>query len=71
MARLYAVLHCFENEIRTFIRETLEEKEAADWADKLPPAAKRFAESRQKSAFADTWLEGEKTDIWDLLILEC
>jgi hypothetical protein len=63
MARLYAVLHCFENEIRTFIRETLEEKEGPDWADKLPAAAKKFAESRQKTAFADTWLEGEKSDI--------
>jgi hypothetical protein len=30
MARLYAVLHCFENEIRTLIRETLEEKEGTD-----------------------------------------
>lgn len=63
MARLYAVLHCFENEIRTFIRETLEEKEGSDWADKLPVAVKRFAESRQNSASGDTWLEGEKTDI--------
>jgi hypothetical protein len=63
MARLYAVLHCFENEIRTFIRETLEEKEGADWAEKLPVAARKFAEARQKSAFADTWLEGEKSDI--------
>ena len=26
MARLYAVLHCFENEVRSLIRETLEEK---------------------------------------------
>ncbi len=26
MARLYAVLHCFENEVRKFIRETLKEK---------------------------------------------
>jgi hypothetical protein len=63
MARLYAVLHCFENEIRTFIRETLEEKDGVDWADQLPIAAKRFAEGRQKTAFADTWLEGEKSDI--------
>jgi hypothetical protein len=63
MARLYAVLHCFENEIRTFIRETLDEKEGADWVDKLPAAAKKFADSRQKSASADTWLEGEKSDI--------
>jgi hypothetical protein len=63
MARLYAVLHCFENEIRTLIRETLEEKEGPDWADKLPAAVKTFADTRQKSAFGDTWLEGEKSDI--------
>jgi len=63
MARLYAVLHCFENEIRTFIRETLEEKEGTDWAEKLPAAVKKFAESRQKTAFGATWLEGEKSDI--------
>ena len=36
MARLYAVLFCFENEIRDFIRETLLEKEGEDWVDKLP-----------------------------------
>jgi len=46
MARLYAVLHCFENEVRALIRETLEEKDGPDWLDKLPSAAKRFAESR-------------------------
>ena len=63
MARVYAILHCFENEIRTFIRETLEEKEGVDWEEKLPVAARRFAESRQKTAFGDTWLEGEKSDI--------
>jgi hypothetical protein len=63
MARLYAVLHCFENEVRAFIRETLEEKEGADWLEKLPQAVKRFAEGRQKTAFSDTWLEGEKSDL--------
>jgi hypothetical protein len=26
MARLYAVLHAFENEIRSFIRDTVDEK---------------------------------------------
>ena len=30
MARLYAVLHCFENEIREYIRETLADKEGID-----------------------------------------
>lgn len=63
MARLYAVLHCFENEVRSLIRETLEEKEGPDWAEKLPQKIKQFAESRQKTALADSWLEGEKSDL--------
>ena len=63
MARLYAILHCFENEIRTLIRETLEEQEGADWHDTLPASVKKTAVSRQKAAFSDSWLEGEKSDI--------
>lgn len=63
MARLFAVLHCFENEVRALIRETLEEKEGPDWAQKLPDKVRQFAESRQKTAFGDSWLEGEKSDI--------
>lgn len=63
MARLYAVLHCFENEVRSLIRETLQEKEGADWRDKLPTKVKQFADSRQKAAMADSWLEGEKSDM--------
>jgi hypothetical protein len=63
MARLYAVLFCFENEIRGFIREALLEKEGIDWQDKLPPKTKSHAESRRDSALKDTWLEGEKADL--------
>ncbi len=63
MARLYSVLHCFENEIRALIRQTLEEKEGLDWQDKLPPKVKNNAESRQKTAVDDSWLEGDKTDL--------
>lgn len=63
MARLYAVLHCFENEVRSLIREILEEKEGADWAEKLPAKIKQHAEARQKTAFTDSWLEGEKSNI--------
>lgn len=63
MARLYAVLHCFENEIREYIRETLTEKEGIDWWTKLPPKMKTHAESRQETALKDSWLEGEKTDL--------
>lgn len=63
MARLYAVLHCFENEVRSLIRERLEEKDGADWPDKLPPKVKNFAEGRQKAAVDESWLEGEKSDL--------
>ena len=63
IGRLYAVLHCFENEVRTLIRETLEEKEGADWIEKLPKKVKEYAETRQKTAFEDSWLEGEKSDL--------
>lgn len=63
MARLYAVLFCFENEIRDFIRDALEEKEGHDWLDKLPPKIKEHAESRRDAALKDSWLEGEKSDL--------
>lgn len=63
MARLYAVLFCFENEIRDFIRDALEEKEGVDWQDKLPAKIKTFAEGRRETAIKDSWLEGEKTDL--------
>lgn len=63
MARLFAVLFCFENEIRDFIREALLEKEGLDWIDKLPPKIKEHAESRKETALKDSWLEGEKSDL--------
>ena len=31
MARLYAILHAFENEVRSLIRDTLEEASGPDW----------------------------------------
>lgn len=67
MARLYAVIYCFENEIRTFVREALEEKEGPEWLEKLPPKMKEFAESRRETALKDSWLEGEKSDILGFL----
>lgn len=63
MARLFAVLFCFENEIRDFIREALEEKEGHDWLERLPPKIKEHAESRRDAALKDSWLEGEKADL--------
>jgi hypothetical protein len=63
MGRLYVVLHCFENEVRALIRETVEENEGRDWTDKLPQKIKQSAEDRQKAAQTDSWLEGEKSDL--------
>lgn len=62
MARLYALLHCFENEIRALIRDTLLEKDGPDWWSKLSSRVRNHAENRQKTAFKDSWLEGEKED---------
>lgn len=62
MARLYALLHCFENEVRSLIRDTLLEKEGPDWWSKLSSRVRNHAENRQKTAFKDSWLEGEKED---------
>lgn len=62
MARLYALLYCFENEIRSLIQETLEEKEGPDWWSKLPQRVRTHAETRQAAALKDSWLEGQKKD---------
>ena len=64
MGRLYAVLFCFENELRDFIREALEEKDGPDWQEKLPPKIREHAESRRDTALKDSWLEGEKADVF-------
>jgi hypothetical protein len=62
MARLYAVLHAFENEVRSLIRDTLEEKVGLNWWDgqAVPKKVKDIAESRIKTAQKDSWLEGSK-----------
>lgn len=64
MARLYAVLHAFENEIRSLLRDTLEEKVGADWwnTDAVPKKVRDLADSRKKTAIKDSWLEGAKAD---------
>ena len=64
MARLYAVLHAFENEVRSLIRDTLEEKIGPDWWNtaSVPKQSKQSAESRKKTAEKDSWLEGSKGD---------
>lgn len=63
MARLYAVLYCFENEVREFVRETLREKVGENWSEQIPNKIREHAESRMASAAKDSWLEGERTDL--------
>lgn len=63
MSRLYAVLFCFENEIRDLIREALIEKDGPNWQDKLPVKIRDNATSRREIALKDSWLEGEKSDL--------
>jgi len=67
MARLYAVLFCFENEVRDFIREALIEKEGDGWQGKLPAKVISFAETRREDAKKNSWLEGEKEDLLGFL----
>ncbi|WP_445191952.1 Swt1 family HEPN domain-containing protein [Sphingomonas sp. Tas61C01] len=62
MSRLYALLFCFENELRDFVRERLLENEGADWFSQLPPKIIGFAKARRDTALKDSWLEGQKTD---------
>src|SRR5262245_30676844 len=54
MARLYAVLFCFENEVRDFVRETLAEKEGDDWVEKIPSKIREHGETRREAALKDS-----------------
>lgn len=64
MARLYAVIHAFENELRSLIRDVLEENVGSDWWDgaAVPSNVRKNADSRHKTAIKDSWLEGAKED---------
>jgi hypothetical protein len=63
MSRLYSLIYCFENELRDFVRQALEENEGLDWQEKLPKNILKQAQTRKEVALKDSWLEGEKSDI--------
>ena len=69
MARLYALLFAFENEVRSLIRDTLEEKAGPEWwtTDKVPKSVRDVAESRKAQAKKDSWLEGAKDDVLEFV----
>lgn len=64
MARLYAVLHAFENEVRSLVRDVLEENLDSNWwsSTSIPSKVRNLADSRQITAEKDSWLEGAKSD---------
>jgi len=64
MARLYALIYCFENSVRDLIKERLTASHGLDWWEKgVPTKVKTFASERQKAANEQTWLEGQKTEM--------
>lgn len=64
MARLYAIIYCFENSVRELIRSRLSEKNSDWWSNgSVPVKVQRVAESRQKEAEKNSWLEGVGGDV--------
>jgi hypothetical protein len=63
MGRLYCLMYCFENSVRSLVQERLQERYGASWWDEhVPKKIREFAESRQKEALESSWLEGQKKD---------
>lgn len=67
MCRLYALIFCFENSVRDFIRDTMFEQIGADWQQSIAPKIIEHAEKRRGVAEKDSWLEGEKSDLLGFL----
>jgi Swt1-like HEPN len=64
MARLYAVIYCFENSVRDLIRTRMSEKDQNWWTGaSVPRRVRDTAESRQKDAEQNSWLEGVSNDV--------
>lgn len=64
MARLYALMYCFENSVRDLIRVRMSEKESDWWSGSgVPKRVRDTAESRMTDSEKNSWLEGESTDV--------
>jgi len=63
MARLYALIYCFENSVRFLISDRLSEKHGGNWwTAKVPQKVRDFAEDKQRKALDNSWLEGQSKD---------
>jgi len=64
MARLYALLYCFENSVRALVTQRLRERHGEDWwSVKVPRKVQDFAAARLKDALDNSWLEGNTKDL--------
>lgn len=64
MARLYALIYCFENSVRELIMARLSELKGPGWWDTcVPTTVKKHAESRRTAAEKNSWLEGAATSL--------
>lgn len=64
MARLYSLLYCFENSVRSLIADRLQERHGSDWWNtKVTAKVRDFAEGRQKDSRDNSWLEGERQEL--------
>lgn len=63
MARLYALLYCFENSVRALVTQRLRERHGDDWwSVKVPRKVQDFAAARLRDALDNSWLEGNTKD---------
>jgi hypothetical protein len=60
MARLYAYLNCFENSVREFVRDRLEDNHGTNWWDtSIPSKIRTQSDNREADAAKNSWLEGQ------------
>jgi hypothetical protein len=70
MARLYALLHCFENSIRDLVSERLLEKHGENWWQNAVSAKiQKYAADVRQKAIEQSWLDGDKGAMIDFVTL--
>jgi hypothetical protein len=64
MARLYAIIYCFESSVRELIQTRLSEKDPEWWGSAaVPQKVRATAEGRRDDAQKNSWLEGVSRDV--------
>lgn len=63
MARLYAMVYCFENSVRELIKSRLSESDPAWWTSSaVTKKVRDAADSRMRDAEKNSWLEGARQE---------